>query len=342
MRFIDFAPHNLTADAISSTPASPFPYVTAASTSYFTGEFQPYKAFDGGAYAPLYYWVANASTGWISIYIGSDAKILFSYSIEVNSIPEPNRAPKDWTMEGSKDGATWVVLDTQTNQTSWGSGEVRNFVCDSSIKAYNFFRVNVTANNGDTYLAIAEIYLYEKIDYVSERRERVRSTGVSLGKYSVSDVRGTAANDVVASPTITGSASMSNPTHGFNSDLSTSAVVQSDGSTWIQIDFGSNFFIHYIRLSSGYGALSHTWLLERSTNGSSYTTIHTWSQPLYQYDWSPWFPVTGDARYIRLSKSAPNWLALLGMEVLLAQKPANYLIEKGRDRTRTRGISLGE
>ena len=338
MKLVDFAPHNLTSNASTAGPA-PFPYVVSPST-FYDGPRAAYKAFDG-ATGVGEHWMASTSTGWIGIYIGSDVKILHSYSLVANSVPEPNKAPKDWTMEGSTDNTTWVVLDTETDQTSWGSGEVRNFICDSSIVGYNFFRVNVTANNGDTYLAIAEIYLYEKTDYVSDRKDRFRTTGVSIGKHTTSTIRGIPAIEVVDSPTITGSTGPITGANGYDSDLSNSAYIQLDVPCWIQIDFGINVYIEYVRIDCGYGALSHTWTLARSTNGSDFTTIATWTRPLYQYDWSPWFPVGANVRYIRTSKTAPNWLAQRGMEVLLSQKPANYIIAKGRDRTRTRGISWG-
>jgi hypothetical protein len=57
--------------------------------------------------------------------------------------------------------ATWTTIDTRTGQTSWGSGEARNFVLGSTPAAARYFKIVVTANNGDTsYTDFGEIYLY--------------------------------------------------------------------------------------------------------------------------------------------------------------------------------------
>ena len=43
--------------------------------------------------------------------------ILDSYELRhrPNANTSENYAPRDWTLEGSNDGTTWVVLDTQSN-----------------------------------------------------------------------------------------------------------------------------------------------------------------------------------------------------------------------------------
>lgn len=336
MKLTDFAPHNLTVNAVASS-TSPYPYVTRASSN----PDWAYAVYDGGTGSELV-WTSTETSGWVELYNGSEAKILHSYSVRADTIPQPNRAPKDWTMQGSKYGSTWVILDTVVGQTSWGSGETRHFICDRQVDSYNFFRVNVTATNGEV-LQIAEIYLYEKTDYISNRKNRIRTTGTSLGKYKYSTIRGTPAIEVVDSPTITGSAAPEGGPYGYDSVWSEAAYIKTDTYNWIQIDFGISIYIEYVRICCGYGALVHTWTINRSINESDWYPVSTWTAPLYQYDWSPWFPVGTDVRYLRTTKTNPNynWLAQRGMEVLLSQKPMNYLTGKGRDKTRVKGVSLG-
>lgn len=175
----DFAPHNMT------SATNPAPYVISAS-SYFSS-LPPYKAFDN-VVAANQYWVTNGiSTGWLQIYV-ADLYQLDNYSIRVNSIPEPNRAPKDWTMKGSIDGVNWDTLDTVTGQTTWTSGETRNFTCDVKGVGYSYFRLDVTANNGDAYLQCGEMYLYGDImnaapDYLMDRgRNRLNMLPISGGR----------------------------------------------------------------------------------------------------------------------------------------------------------------
>lgn len=156
----DFAPHTMTG------ATSPTPYVASASSEYWepgTGvNFYAYRAFDG-AVGVLKYWLNDGLTqaGWVKIDLGSgNEKVLHNYSVQVNTIPEPTRAPKVWTVQGSNDDATWSTLDTVTGQTDWSSGETRDFICDIKNTAYRYFRINITENNGDTYLQLAELYLY--------------------------------------------------------------------------------------------------------------------------------------------------------------------------------------
>jgi hypothetical protein len=142
--------------------SAPSPFVASASSEENPSASCACKAFDGGTN----YWVSagGGGVGWLKLDIGSgNTKILKSYGVKVNIIPEPNRAPKNWTMEGSNDNSTWATLHTVTNQTSWGSGELRTFVCDIAITAYRYFRINITANNGDANIEICELYLFDAL-----------------------------------------------------------------------------------------------------------------------------------------------------------------------------------
>lgn len=152
----DRAPHNMTASNF------PVPYMTDGSPNYIGCE--PYKAFDGNLGAGQFFLTAgpNTPTGWLALDMGGgNAFIIHKYQIQVNTIPEPDRAPRDWTLEGSLNGVDFFVIDTVTGQSGWGNGEKRSFTCDDISTAYRHFHVIVTANNGDAgYLQIGEIYLW--------------------------------------------------------------------------------------------------------------------------------------------------------------------------------------
>jgi len=152
----DFAPHNMTGYAL------PAPYVALGSGEFFP--FYYYTAFDGLVSA-THYWLVDSTAGWLRLDIGAgNAKVLYSYAVRVNSIPEPNRAPKDWTLKASNNGVDFDTLDTVTGQTGWGSGESREFVCDVIVSAYRYFRIDITVNNGDaSFTQVAEMYLYEAV-----------------------------------------------------------------------------------------------------------------------------------------------------------------------------------
>ena len=151
----DVAPHNMTSDS------APSPYVASASSQY--AEFGPYRAFDGAVSLGHYWLTGSTQSGWLKIDMGSGNTYKLSYyQLQMNTIPETARAPKDWTLQGSNNDSDWDILDTVTDQTGWGSGELREFLCDVTSTAYRYFKVVVTANNGDSYLQIAELYLFSE------------------------------------------------------------------------------------------------------------------------------------------------------------------------------------
>ena len=144
---IDLAPHDLTSDT------SHTPFVVSASSAY---SFLPeWHAFDGTAT----YWIGiGGGVDWLQIDLGS-AKVLGAYAILATT--ELARMPKNWTMQGSNDGATWAVLDTQAGQ-AWTNNETLTFRVPVVSAAYRYYRLNITANNGDgTYTDIGELYLYQ-------------------------------------------------------------------------------------------------------------------------------------------------------------------------------------
>ncbi|MCK5681674.1 hypothetical protein KAI46_12775 [bacterium] len=139
---------------------SVLPLFVSASSEY-SAFFASYKAFQSELGSGKY-WIALTSSGeWLQLDFGCRNIVEFYY-ISANTIPEPNRMPKDWTFEGSNDNSTWIVLDSVTGETAWGSGERREFAC-TTTGAYRYYRVNISANNGDTYIVIAYLELWGMI-----------------------------------------------------------------------------------------------------------------------------------------------------------------------------------
>lgn len=90
-------------------------------------------------------------TGWLS-YEFPSAEIVQFYIITALGTASPSfveeDAPRDWTFEGSNDGSTWTTLDTQTGQ-AFRSLDRRPFFFDNTT-TYLHYRLNISANNGDT------------------------------------------------------------------------------------------------------------------------------------------------------------------------------------------------
>lgn len=116
----DFAPHNMNSYEDSN-------YKVSTSSEYLPEDlFHPWKVFDGKYVGILTYYVANTNAAWLQIqFKNGNSKEIKSYGIRVNTIPEPARAPKNWTFEGSNDGINWTILDTRVGETNWLTGELR-------------------------------------------------------------------------------------------------------------------------------------------------------------------------------------------------------------------------
>ena len=128
-------------------------YTASASTNNTTA----YKAFSFDDVSTDY-WQASTSTGYVQMVI-SAGMIPTSYEVNAPSANASTYSPKDWTLQGSTNGSSWITLSTVTNQTSWSDDESRAFNCTGVYTAYTYYRLNVTANNGGTYLAIGELWV---------------------------------------------------------------------------------------------------------------------------------------------------------------------------------------
>ena len=69
------------------------------------------------------------------------------------------RAPCVWTFEGSSDGTTWTQLDVRRFEKNWTAGEYRYYSFTNET-AYSFYRIVITANNGNEYTQFARMEMY--------------------------------------------------------------------------------------------------------------------------------------------------------------------------------------
>ncbi len=154
------------ADQVPVMTSATAPAGVVAASSINSAAHPEYKVFDGNAVRDGGSWftVQGTTTGWIRYDFGSgNTKIITHYSIRAiaSNAADTDRtgAPKNWTFEGSNDASSWTVLDTITNSTGWVQGETRSFAT-SNTTAYRYYRVNVSANNGNTnWLTMNELEL---------------------------------------------------------------------------------------------------------------------------------------------------------------------------------------
>ena len=154
------APNDLTAD--DSNPA----WLVSAS-SYGHETLRPYKAFNGSDGSGVNRWMTSgAGSGWIS-WRNLNKKILVRrYSLNATpEVGEEARSPRNWTLEGSDDGETWVVIHTVTD--GFGSNaptayQLTNHTVPSGNSAYFYHRLNITSAYSSIYLSIGQIQAWPK------------------------------------------------------------------------------------------------------------------------------------------------------------------------------------
>jgi fibronectin type 3 domain-containing protein len=106
------------------------------------------------------FWFHGGTTGWLQYDFGANsAQVIKRYTM-VSAPLIPERDPKDWQFQGSNDGSTWTTLDTQSNQTFQFRTYLRIFDIGNTT-AYRYYRLNVTANNGDaSFLHLSSLGLW--------------------------------------------------------------------------------------------------------------------------------------------------------------------------------------
>lgn len=146
----------------SATPQTPMVNVvtggTALASANNSSSQGPASAFDLNTGSKWFNSNAGPS-GWIQYDFGTGlTQTIKRYGV-TSADDVPGRDPKDWQFQGSNDGVNWTLLDTQIGQ-SFVNRYRTNTYNISNATAYRFYRLNVTANNGDaTGLQFSELQL---------------------------------------------------------------------------------------------------------------------------------------------------------------------------------------
>lgn len=180
----------------------------AAPSSNFTGQVATTESLHsevvkitGTGKSPSGEQPLNAADGRVeSKWLSFDAKATLTYELaQAEKITEyritsandfPERDPKDFKVQASADGKTWVDVDAQSGVT-WVSGAKTNrhsqkkFKLKAESEAYKFYRLDVTATHGADIVQLAEFELINsnrKGEDSSE--EQPMATGVKGGPWS--------------------------------------------------------------------------------------------------------------------------------------------------------------
>lgn len=120
-----------------------------ASAENAPGEVAAYLADN----SPGTKWLAFSPTATITYTLDS-ARAMAGYSLTSGN-DAPGRDPKNFTVAGSNDGATWIALDTQTGQSFTGRGTTNSYTI-ATPAAYTQYRLSITANSGDSITQLAD------------------------------------------------------------------------------------------------------------------------------------------------------------------------------------------
>ena len=133
------------------------PSGVVSASSEFSATYAAWHAFDGlDGTVGSNVWITTGTSDWLK-YQFTSSKIINYYVVQGGY--NLGRSPKDWTFEGSNNGVDWTTLDTITSETSWTSNERRGFTITNTT-AYTYYRINITSNNGGSYIEISKLEMY--------------------------------------------------------------------------------------------------------------------------------------------------------------------------------------
>ena len=126
---------------------------TASNSLNSTGAEGADKAFDGNTATKWFN--GTGATDWLQYRFASGKRFpLSQYKISsANDVPA--RDPVSWQILGSNDGVNWTTLDTRTGQTFAARFQTNTYTV-SLTAAYEYYRLNITANGGDAGIQLSE------------------------------------------------------------------------------------------------------------------------------------------------------------------------------------------
>ncbi|MFF5204207.1 GH92 family glycosyl hydrolase [Micromonospora parva] len=136
---------------VSTLPGSQLGQVTAVTAS---DEHLPREiAANLTDEEPSTKWLTFAKTGWVTYQLAKPTTVV-RYSLTAAN-DAPGRDPRDFVIQGSNDGSTWTDLDKRTGEKFRGRFATNKYSFTNTT-AYGFYRLNVTANSGDTLVQLGD------------------------------------------------------------------------------------------------------------------------------------------------------------------------------------------
>lgn len=274
---------------------------TASASSTFGGR-NPYNAFDGNPTSGSgNSWITNTgvTTGHIQLQLPV-AGYVTEYDMESSSDTSVNRLPKAWTFKGSNNGSDFDTLATESGITDWSNSETKTFYV-SSPGYYEYYRVDVSENNGDSnYIEIHELtFKGYSVDTLISKNDMTSNSDSSY---------------VVSSSSYYGAPDTYYPYKAFNGTVGNEGWITVDGTTtgWIKMQIPASKVLKRVKIAprTGYTtAAPESFTIQGSMDDSNWTTLSTltgetsWSDATYNsYD------ITNDKsyKYYKIDVTANN------------------------------------
>jgi len=199
----------------------------------------------------------NSPTGWLQYDFGAgNAQVVKRYTI--NCADVANRDPKSWNFLGSQDGVSWTTLDSQSNQ-SFVIRMGMNTYNLANTTAYRYYRLDITANNGATGVAVADLGLWS-------------DTGRTIpdGTYRLVSRKSNKVMDVTGGSTTDGAPLVQGGWHGTDSQQWDLAYL--GNGQYKLTGVASNKLLEVMSASTSNGAVVQIWP-STNNNGQKWTVI---------------------------------------------------------------------
>ncbi len=102
-------------------------------------------------------WEISGQQGWVGYELTGNPLKCKAYKMTA-ARAWLDRAPKDWTLDGSEDGQTWTLLDIQKNQ-QWAEKSPTELFDVNCPRAYRYFRWTILNNAGGPSVVLQKIVL---------------------------------------------------------------------------------------------------------------------------------------------------------------------------------------
>jgi hypothetical protein len=138
---------------------------TATASNSSPAPSVPSAAFDNVT-TTAWITTAGVTSGWLEYEFTSPQTIRQYRILAIPTGGTVNRAPQSWTFE-YWNGTAWVVVDTRTAQAAWTVTETRTYQF-TTIATSTRWRINVSANHGNTQLQITDLEMMSLVNTTAE------------------------------------------------------------------------------------------------------------------------------------------------------------------------------